>query len=196
MVSPKECLFCRIVSGEIPAKKVYEDSAVVAFLDINPRNPGHTLVVPKKHYETIFDIPEFEGGKLFAALKKTATMVKNGTKAHGIAVCQNNGSAAGQVVAHLHFHVIPRFLNEGPSALEALLPVKKMDEKGLEKVAQVIKGSSSVPQEAEEFEEEERESEEERKKSPAAKPKAKAKKPESEEDEDDTDEFEQISFNL
>jgi len=207
MVDPKDCLFCRIVNGEIPAKKVYEDGISLAFLDINPRNPGHTLVIPKRHYETIFDIPDGEGGKFFASMKKVAAKVKNSTKAHGLSVCQNNGSAAGQVVGHLHFHLIPRFMNEGPAALEALLPVKKMDEKSLDKIAAVIKGGSEIQEPAEAAEPVEREepdevesideedfSEEEPKK-PPLKLKKEQKKPEPEKEDDDIDEFEMINFN-
>lgn len=189
MVEAKDCLFCRIGKGDIPSKKVYEDLISMAFLDINPRNPGHTLIIPKKHYETIFQMPEGEGGKFFASLKKVATQVKNGTQAHGLSICQNNGSAAGQVVGHLHFHIIPRFMNEGPSALEALLPVKKMDEKSLDKIAASIKGSSSTkekpapaPKTADP--------------PPEAPPKQKKPKesPPEKDEEEDTDEFEEFNF--
>lgn len=187
MVDPKECLFCRIVKGEIPAKKVYEDSSSLAFLDINPRNPGHTLIIPKKHYETLFDFPEREGGKFFASLKKVAVLVKNGTNAHGLSVCQNNGSAAGQVVAHLHFHLIPRFLNEGPVALEAILPVKKMDDKSLDKIVDAIKGASPALETPQEEPPEEK---------PEPKPAKKETKKKPPPEEEDVDEFEEIDFNF
>ncbi|MFQ6032902.1 MAG: HIT family protein, partial [Candidatus Zixiibacteriota bacterium] len=67
-----ECIFCSVVAGKVPAKKVYEDESVLAFLDINPRNPGHTLVVPKKHFETIFDMPDSEAVDLFKVVKQLA----------------------------------------------------------------------------------------------------------------------------
>jgi len=188
MVDPKECLFCRIVKGEIPSKKVYEDTNTFAFLDINPRNPGHTLIITKKHFETLFDMPDAEGSKLFLSMRKVANLVKNGTKAHGLSVCQNNGSAAGQVVAHIHFHLIPRFLNEGPAAVEAMLPVKKMDDNTLDKIAATIKGASSAPAKVEDEHKEQKPVE----KKPA---KTKAKKEEPAEEED-VDEFEEIDFNF
>lgn len=212
MVDPKQCLFCRIVKGEIPAQKVYEDTETLAFLDINPRNPGHTLVIPKKHIETLMELPDRDIAAYFAAVKRVAVQVKEGTNAHGLSICQNNGSAAGQVVAHLHFHLIPRFLNEGPPALEALLPVKKMDQEALDQVAAQVK-SADVPsdepalvrepvpepdpepeEEPEPPQEEPAEPpQEEEPKPPAKKKKKKAPKPE---DDDDMDEFEEIDFNL
>lgn len=182
MVDAKGCLFCRIIRGEVPVKKVYEDVHSLAFLDINPRNPGHTLIIPKKHYETLFDMPDSEGGLFFISLKRVAGQVKKGTQSQGLSVCQNNGSAAGQVVAHLHFHLIPRFMNEGPSALEAFLPIKKMDERSLDTIASSIKGTSaSSPQTVEEEE-----------KPPKAE-KSEEKKKRSDEEDDD---FEEIDFNL
>lgn len=139
MVSANECLFCRIARGEIPAKRVYEDAGCIAFLDINPRNPGHTLVVPRRHAETLFDIADGEVAGFFAAVKKVALLVKSGTQAQGVSLTMSNGTAAGQVVAHAHMHVIPRFTTEGPPGLESILSVKKMDEQTLEKVAAAIK---------------------------------------------------------
>lgn len=189
MVDAKDCLFCRIIAGDIPSQKVYEDTNSIAFLDINPRNPGHTLLVPKKHVETIFDLPEGEGSKLFAALKKVAVLVKNGTQAHGLSVCQNNGSASGQVVAHVYFHLIPRFLNEGPPALENMLPIKKMDEKSLQKIASAIKGAPTTAPKKEAPAPTAAKNE-------ASIPKAKPEKRPAKEEEEDVDEFEEIDFNL
>ncbi len=147
-MDPKDCLFCKIVAGEIPAKKVYEDANSFAFLDINPRNPGHTLVIPKKHYETLFDMPENEAAELFKIVKKMADVCKSGVKADGISIGQSNGRAAGQIVQHLHFHVIPRFNTEGPVGLEGILPVKKMDESSMNKIVETLqKAIPSKPKE-------------------------------------------------
>jgi histidine triad (HIT) family protein len=147
MVEPKDCLFCKIVAGEIPAKKVYEDSNAFAFLDINPRNPGHTLVIPKNHYETLFEMPDSEAGELFRVVKRMADSCRSGMKSDGVSVCQSNGRAAGQIVQHLHFHVIPRFASEGPVGLEGILPVKKMDEAGMDRIAESIqKAAPSGPE--------------------------------------------------
>lgn len=140
----EECLFCKIVMGEIPSDKVYEDSEVIAFLDINPRNPGHTLVVPKKHYETILEMPENEAAELFKTVKKMAVAVKKGMKADGISIGQSNERAAGQVIPHVHFHVIPRFLSEGPPGLESILPTKKMTKEMLDQTTEAIKSNMGI----------------------------------------------------
>ena len=133
------CLFCKIMAGEIPSNKVYEDADTFAFLDINPRNPGHTLVIPKKHYATIFDMPEKEVGKLFESAKLVAHAVRKATNADGLSMVQSNGHAAGQVVVHVHTHLIPRFSSEGPVSLEGVLAVKKMPQESINKIASSIK---------------------------------------------------------
>ena len=138
-----DCIFCKIGKGEIPSKKVYEDANTFAFLDINPRNPGHTLVIPKNHYGSILDIPENELSELMKAVKKIVAATKNATKSEGTSITQSNGRAAGQVVGHIHFHVIPRFMKEGLPSLEGFLQVKKMDDKGMEELAQKIRDNFS-----------------------------------------------------
>ena len=139
MTEQQECLFCAIVAGKIPAIKIFEDQNHMAFLDINPRNPGHTLVIPKRHYEVIMDMPEAEAGKLFEVVKRMSVNVRNGTKAEGISIMENNYRTAGQSIPHVYFQIIPRFNAEGPPALEAILPVKKMPEEVLQKIAESIK---------------------------------------------------------
>ncbi len=109
------CIFCKIIKGEIPCAKVYEDSETLAFLDISPCNKGHTLVIPKKHYETIDQMPVEELKDLIAKVQKISKAVKETTSAEGYNVNQNNGKAAGQLVNHVHFHIIPRFNNDGHS---------------------------------------------------------------------------------
>ena len=101
------CAFCKIVRKEAPARPVYEDDEVIAFLSIQPINIGHTLVVPKKHYENIYEVSEEEVAHLYKIVKKVAYAVKNAVSAEGIRIVQNNGEAAGQVIFHLHVHVIP-----------------------------------------------------------------------------------------
>jgi len=102
-----ECIFCQIIRKEAPASIVYEDEQVVAFLSNRPVNVGHTLVAPKKHYDNIYEIPEEEAAYLFKIVKKIAQAVKDATGIEGIRIVQNNGEDAGQVVFHLHAHVIP-----------------------------------------------------------------------------------------
>lgn len=103
------CVFCRIVAGELPAEKVYEDADVVAFMDINPVAKGHTLVVPKAHSDPITETPDAVLAKVIAVVRKVARAEFQALRAEGVSVAQANGRAAGQEVPHLHFHVIPRF---------------------------------------------------------------------------------------
>jgi histidine triad (HIT) family protein len=107
------CIFCKIVAGEIPSHKVYEDDDVLAFLDITPVNPGHTLVIPKHHYENLLDLPEAEAQKLLSVIKKIAPAIMGAVGAKGFNLGLNNGVSAGQVVGHVHFHIIPRLENDG-----------------------------------------------------------------------------------
>jgi histidine triad (HIT) family protein len=106
------CIFCKIVEGEIPSYKVYEDDSVLAFLDIAPVNIGHTLVIPKEHFENILETPE----DLIADMMKVAKKVSHGIDAlgsDGININMNNRAAAGQVIFHSHIHVIPRYADDG-----------------------------------------------------------------------------------
>jgi histidine triad (HIT) family protein len=103
------CIFCKIVRKQAPASFVYEDEDVVAFLDIKPLSEGHTLVIPKEHYETIYEIPEELIAHLHKIVKRTALAVKKATEADGISIIQQNEKAAGQEIFHLHIHVIPRY---------------------------------------------------------------------------------------
>lgn len=102
------CIFCKIVAGEIPSTKVYEDETVFVFLDIRPVSPGHTLVIPKKHFENFAAAPDEVLAKLMSAAKKIGLAVMSGTNASGFNLSTANGTAAGQEVMHLHFHIIPR----------------------------------------------------------------------------------------
>ena len=101
------CAFCDIAQKKAPASIVYEDEKVIAFMSIRPINIGHTLVVPKKHYENIYAIPEDEVAHLYRVVKKIAHAVQKAVNAEGIRIVQNNGEAAGQVVFHMHVHIIP-----------------------------------------------------------------------------------------
>ncbi len=139
-----ECIFCRIAAGEIPSKKVYEDSHSFAFLDINPRNPGHTLVIPREHAQDILSIGEEQAAELMKAIRKVAIGVQKATGAKGISISQSNGQMAGQVVPHVHFHVIPRTEAERGMGLESVFPVRKQEEPALDAMAKKISGS--IPQ--------------------------------------------------
>ena len=109
----EDCIFCKIIRGDIPAEKIYGDDAVFAFLDIHPVNYGHTLVVPKKHAENIYDISKEEFAKVMERVHMLAPKIKEAIGADGINIGMNNDPAAGQLVFHAHIHIIPRFENDG-----------------------------------------------------------------------------------
>ena len=108
-----DCIFCKIVSGEIPSVKVYEDDRVFAFMDINPINDGHVLVIPKAHAATIDEIAEVDFLAVMSATHKLAAAVKEALNPEGINLLQLNGKAANQVVPHLHVHIVPRWFGDG-----------------------------------------------------------------------------------
>lgn len=131
----ENCLFCKIVAGELPSAKIYEDDEVLAFLDINPVNPGHTLVIPKEHYENFSATPNELLAKIMPVIDKIWGAIKEGLGADGFNLGLNNGKAAGQVVSHTHFHVMPRFENDG----HHLWAGKPYPEGEMEKTAEKIK---------------------------------------------------------
>jgi len=108
-----DCLFCKIIAGEIPAQKVYEDEKVLAILDIKPINPGHVVVILKEHAEDILDASEENAKAGIAAAQKIGLTLKRALGAGGINIHVNNGAVAGQMIKHAHLHVIPRFENDG-----------------------------------------------------------------------------------
>ena len=117
-MSEEKCIFCLIAKGEIPCAKVYEDDSVLAFLDLSPVHPGHTLVIPKAHYKAMLHVPCELGPAIFSALKKVGAAVMGATGASGFNVMQNNGLSAGQTMFHIHWHIIPRFDGDGLGAWE------------------------------------------------------------------------------
>jgi histidine triad (HIT) family protein len=108
----EDCIFCKIAVKEADATVVYEDSRTLAFLDIHPLNPGHTLVIPKAHYTNMLDMPSEETARVFASVNKVMKGVHKASGADGISVGQSNGIAASQEVFHMHVHIIPRFNHE------------------------------------------------------------------------------------
>ncbi len=109
----EDCIFCKIIGGEIPCFKVLEDDEILAFMDVNPIAPGHALVIPKHHSKDIHETPGEWIGKAFAAAGRVATAVRKTVNPDGINIVQANGSGAKQSVFHLHVHVIPRFMDDG-----------------------------------------------------------------------------------
>jgi len=126
------CIFCRIAQKQVPASFVYEDEKVIAFLDIKPLNEGHTLVIPKSHYASIFETPVDLVAHLHGVTKRIALAVKKATNADGISISQQNGKAAGQEIFHLHVHVIPRY--EG----QKLPSFSEVSEGDKEKMSQTV----------------------------------------------------------
>ncbi len=108
-----DCIFCKIVKGEIPSTRLYEDPHVLVFMDINPVVKGHALVIPKSHHDPLMATPPEVLQKLIVVVQLIAQAQMKGLQADGINVSQANGTVAGQVVPHIHFHVIPRFSTDG-----------------------------------------------------------------------------------
>ena len=108
-----DCIFCKIVSGEIPHWKVYEDDETMAFMNLHPTNKGQVLVIPKDHVENIYGFSEELAARLMLTTKKLSTAVKNALDADGVNLIMNNEEAAGQEIFHAHMHIIPRFNDDG-----------------------------------------------------------------------------------
>lgn len=109
-----DCIFCKIVNGDIPSAKVYEDEHVYAFLDISQVTKGHTLVIPKVHKENIFELTPSMAAPLFESVKKVADAIQAAFSPKGLNLLNNNGETAGQSVFHYHIHLIPRYgANDG-----------------------------------------------------------------------------------
>lgn len=116
-----DCVFCKIISREIPAEIVYEDDATLAFLDIFPRAPGHTVVIPKKHAVNILELPDGDIAPLFLTVKKITGILQSTFSPDGFTLGVNHGEAAGQTVPHLHVHVMPRFKDDKGSNLHSVV---------------------------------------------------------------------------
>jgi histidine triad (HIT) family protein len=136
-----DCIFCQIVSGDIPSVKVYEDDRVFAFMDINPLNRGHLLIIPKAHAATIHEITEADFAAVATATHKLAAAVKAVLNPDGINVMQLNGKAANQVVPHLHVHIVPRWSGDGLTICKWDLAAGDMDE--IKAIGQKIEGALS-----------------------------------------------------
>src|SRR3989338_5305815 len=107
-----DCIFCQIVDNKLPSRKIYEDEDNIAILDINPASPGHALVVPRKHVENIFDVDSIDLRRTIEVVKLIAEKIKKELNTQNFNIIQNNGRIAGQIVHHLHFHIVQRFEND------------------------------------------------------------------------------------
>jgi len=130
------CIFCKIVAGDIPVTKVYEDEDILSFLDIGPLSDGHTLIIPKEHYERLHDCPPEILGKIGSRLGRLAGAIAEAMGADGYNLLCNNGRAAGQLVNHLHFHIVPRSTGDG---VFDRWPTRKYKEGKIEQIADKIR---------------------------------------------------------
>lgn len=133
--SRSDCIFCKIAAGQIPSAKVYEDEHCLAFIDINPLAEGHTLLIPKEHFETIYQMPPDTAAAVTKALPRLARAVRQAVDAEGLNILQNNGLCSGQVVMHVHFHLIPRVPGDG---LGYRWPAGRYPEGRLEEVCAMV----------------------------------------------------------
>jgi histidine triad (HIT) family protein len=132
-----DCIFCKIVKGDIPCYKLYEDDDVLAFLDIKPLSKGHILVLPKKHFENIFDIPDDLLCKTISVAKKLSLKLKEKYSPEGIVLNQNNGFKAGQTIFHFHLHIKPIY--DGTPIFEEIDHRKDVSKEELEKIQNELK---------------------------------------------------------
>jgi histidine triad (HIT) family protein len=137
--SDTDVIFHKIITREIPAYIVYEDADTLAFLDSKPNHPGHTLVIPKKHFRNLLDMDEETLTKLMKIVQKVAIAVKEAVHADGVNINTNNEPAAGQVIMHAHVHIIPRFEGDGFT----FFPHEDLDPLEGEKVAEEIRAQLS-----------------------------------------------------
>lgn len=131
-----DCLFCKMVSGHIPVTKIYEDDCLLGFMDIGPISDGHTLVIPKQHFEKLHECPPEILSAVASQLGRIAGAVAAAMNSDGYNLLCNNGRAAGQIVKHLHFHIIPRKNGDG---VFNRWPSYKYPEGKMEKIADKIR---------------------------------------------------------
>ena len=134
----EDCIFCKIAKGEIHSATVYEDSHFTVIHDVNPATKGHCLIIPKEHFDNIYDLDGETAGKLFALATCIARAMRDALKCDGLNLVQNNGEIAGQTVNHFHLHLIPRYEGDG---LNLNWPQQEISAEQLEEIRQSIKKS-------------------------------------------------------
>jgi histidine triad (HIT) family protein len=135
-----ECIFCRILDGEIPSRTVHEDGETFAFLDVNPLARGHTLVIPKAHHARVSELPAGTRDALFERLGDLGSVVERAVDADGMTVAMNDGEAAGQEIPHVHGHLVPRFEGDGAGAIHSLRWNRPdLDDAALDDLAEAIR---------------------------------------------------------
>jgi len=140
----RPCIFCRITRGELPAHKVYEDEWVLAFLDIHPSAPGHTLIIPKVHEERIENLSEDEAAAIFKVLHRLTGRIQAAVDAPSSTIGLNNGPESGQEVPHIHIHVIPRFRGDRGGIIQGISRIGcHLNEEEMHRIAERIRKLSS-----------------------------------------------------
>jgi len=144
-----DCIFCKIIGGEVPAFKIYEDANFLAFLDVNPRTKGHALIIPKHHASTLLELPDNYVRGIFLVVKKVAGALTKTLGAKAFTIGSNNGELSGQAVQHLHIHVIPRYEQDKHHAgFEAAFPVDEEEKTRLNEIVSKIGRVESVTMES------------------------------------------------
>ena len=136
-VNDEKCIFCQIISKSIPSNIVYEDELSLAFLDIFPVSKGHTIVIPKEHYQTIEEIPDNTIAHIMKVVKQLSILIRKKLKGEGYNILQNNFPAAGQEINHCHFHIIPRSINDAKFKMR--IPKTQASEEYLKEVLDLLK---------------------------------------------------------
>lgn len=126
-----DCIFCEIIKGSIPSKTFFEDDEVIAFLDINPTAKGHSLIVPKNHFNLIYDPSEDKIGKVFKSVSKVSKLIRDKLECDGFNLLVNQGKLAGQEVDHFHIHIIPRYKGDGIHLFPAHIDIKDDEMKNI-----------------------------------------------------------------
>lgn len=132
----ESCLFCKIANREFKADVIYEDGNATAVLDINPRTPGHTMVLPKVHAETILDLSADKIEGVFMAVKNVTALLKKALNPDGFTIGINHGKVSGQTIDHLHIHVMPRWLTDNGGSIHSV--VNNPPEKSIKELAEII----------------------------------------------------------
>ncbi len=133
------CIFCKIIAGEAPSVKIFENESHIAILDLFPVSQGHTLLIPKQHHVNIFDSPDDISGNTYSILVKVANALKQATGCDGMNIVQNNEACAGQIVFHSHIHLIPRY--EDDNIKIAIASKERADDERQKKLAEKIKAA-------------------------------------------------------
>lgn len=137
----EDCIFCQIIEGDIPSRTVYEDDDVLAFLDVNPLQRGHTLVVPKQHAASIREMSDGDSLAVFRKVHDLVEPVVDAVDASAFNLGLNDGEAAGQEVPHVHFHIVPRFRGDGGRPIHAVMPSPPdIDDDEMDELMEAIRG--------------------------------------------------------